>query len=510
MKLVLLILSIFCLKPACFGQNLLENADFEKDVLNWHSYSNADAQNESVASSGLPDASFGNSQKEKQPINAPVFLEISDEQQNNGSNSLHLSMQSESYWAARNDNFYEIEAGAVYELHAFASLEKMKQQTGMSLVFFDKNKKELQKSNKTPFFLTGESNWQVFVSELIIPNESAFAKIEINGKDSTELWLDDVVLKKSALTNLQGDYSVENDLLKVTLHLPSYSIQLYDKVHQENHNTKAAEGFTTEKVFIRDEAIHLNGLFLTENMAIEMVFSLEDNVLKIEMTPAQSEAPMFNDFEFPGAITAKKGQKMVVPNQGNQYFPAEQAFPAYSFLLNNPKKTIGFAGVKGEKDAYFISTENPETAGFSFPANGDDLHEPQIFYGAENGNWGHKRTTYIGVTNNDYESMTKWFHAFAAPRDWARPQAPIQKDRYIVKILPNPAIDVINITFDATLPEKAVLLVHDVNGKNLLTTTLESGLEAYRLDVVDFKSGLYQIHLLFASGKQQTLRFLKN
>jgi hypothetical protein len=513
---------VFCLLlTQSRAQNLLQNGGFENGVLDWHigsveaapKYSSNPQNSDTLLEEENQNLPLN---KEKLPRlsirpEATFLLEISDEKQNRGINSLQLAANESAKWSVRSNTFIPVQSGAVYELQAFLSIEKMKLQSNLNLVFFDKDKKEIQKSNKTALFLTGIDNWQVFVTETIVPKDVAFTQIEISGIDTSEIWLDDLVFKKSQLINKQGDFSIENDFLTVTIHLPSYAIDIFDKKLHDTYTTLPVSGFITENVTSLSSELRLKSNFLTENMTMEFVFHVEENRLKIEINPTDPSAPMFNDLEFPGAISSKKGQKLVVSQYKSLFLPVEQAYPSYGFSLGDTQNTSGLVGVKGEKSAYFIATETPEMAGFSFPENNDNLHEPQLWHSAENGLWGHKRIVYIGVTEPDYEQMSIWYRDFAQSRGWALP--PVlqkQKEQYNVKILPNPAIDVININFDATLSERIVLLIHDVNGKNLMTETLDSGMDSYRFGIDHFPAGLYQIHLLYPSGHQQTMRFLKN
>jgi Secretion system C-terminal sorting domain len=505
MKNSCLIFAFFIAHTCCVGQNLIQNSGFETNQLDWQ------IGIEAVSKKITPDNYLKDSNSLKSPrAIGSLSLEISDEKQNRGTNSLQILAHEAASWTVHSTHFLPIKAGSVYELQAFVSVEKMKQQANMDLIFFDKNKNLVQKSEKTNFFLTGVDNWQIFVGEIIIPSEVAFAQIEISGKDSTEIWLDDLVLKKSELINKQGDFNIENDFISATLHLPDYSISLFDKKNKTTYTTLPVSGFITEDVISSLHELRLKSNFLTENMAIEFNFLLEENLLKIEIKPQNVAAPMFTDFEFPGAIPAQKAQYLVVPQHKSVFLPVNQPYPSYGFSLKNPQNTIGLVGVKGEKAAYFIATENPETAGFSFPENKDKLHEPQLWHSPENGLWGSKRTVYIGLTNNTYEEMTHWYQSFAQARGWAKPSVfETEKEPYIVNILPNPTFDIINLNFDTNLSEKTVLLIQDVNGKILLTETLESGMDSYRFDVDYFPSGLYQIHLFYTNGHQQSMRFLK-
>jgi Secretion system C-terminal sorting domain len=220
---------------------------------------------------------------------------------------------------------------------------------------------------------------------------------------------------------------------------------------------------------------------------------------------------MFNDLEFPGSIPSKKGQKMVIPEHKKLFIPVEQPYPDYRLEMQDPQRTVSMVGVQGDKAAYFISTENATDSGFSFPENKDSLHEPQLWLSANHGLWGQKRTLYIGITKNEYADIVAWYNNFATERGWKLP--PLlgkEKKQYIVKILPNPASDLINVNFDRPLSEKTVLLVQDVNGKNLLTEILESGSDTYQFKVDNFTAGLYQIYLFYSSGHHQAMRFVKN
>jgi hypothetical protein len=477
MKVLYAFFLFLILNAPIFGQNLIKNPGFEISTFNW---------NKSKA----------------------VDLEISDERQNQGSNSLHISAMTTQNWTTQTADFIPVKSGEVYELQSFVSVEKLNQQTDMSLVFFDYSEKEISTTTKRALFITGEDNWQVFVSEFIVPEMVSFAKIQISGRDSSEVYLDDLALKKSTLINKKGDFSIENSRMKATLYLPTYEVRIFDKQTQEIYKTLPVEGFITENIVVGASDLKLKSFFLTENMQIEFTLKLEENVLKIEIDPSDAAAPMFNDLEFPGAIPSKKGQRMVVPEYKKLFIPVEQPYPTYRLDMKDPQHTVSMVGVQGDKSAYFISTENASDAGFSFPENKDSLHEPQLWLSADHGLWGQKRTLYIGVTKDDYADITAWYTTFATARGWKLPpHLGLEKKQYIVKILPNPTSDV---NFDAPLSEKTVLLIQDVNGKNLLTEVLESGSDSYRFEIENFSAGLYQLYLFYPSGHHQAMRFVKN
>lgn len=389
------------------SQNLIQNPGFESNLANWSYWSNE----------GTGAASI---------VKSPVH---------SGTNAARILYPGVKDWSFSTSTRIPVNAGEIYELSCWAKPTVVNSEANMSVVLYDAKQTVLNWVYNRLHLDKNLAGYKYYVTSFIVPEGVKYIQPRFEGWSSCDINVDDVSLTKTTNTGISGDYVLENDSIKATVHLPSLSVDFTNKLSSKTYTTGMAQFAMVKSVDrLSQGSVRLNAEMLTgEKSPVTIALSIEGKAVKIEIF-GDASMKLNSDIKFPGIIPSKTDEYLIIPRGTGIMLPVDSPNPFGDFNTYSWKSTMPFVGVTNQKDGYMIVTNDQWDASFKFekPA-GQGYYSFQLNQKPAKSSLSYNRTSYLVLVDNGYIEMCNWYRRHAEKLGYVK--------TFSQKLVENPNID---------------------------------------------------------------------
>ena len=154
---------------------------------------------------------------------------------------------------------------------------------------------------------------------------------------------------------------------------------------------------------------------------------------------------------------------------------------------------IGVKNFGGNPDDKYINSTSFSQINTTFTTG--STNTSATFYG-----WTNTTSTYMYI---DDFSLTEFVTPSVATAKTASGNSIVQFEDDILKIGPNPASSIVNISYSSSDRQNSTLIITDLSSKNIMEIkqVLNKGLNTFKISVSNFPGGLYIINIKTSLGK---------
>jgi hypothetical protein len=385
-------ISVFSLLFLCFSltsisQNIIQNPGFESNLTNWGYWSNEGTGTASVV---------------KSPVHS-------------GNNAARILYPGAKDWSFSTSARIPVNAEEIYELSCWAKTTVVSSEANMSVVLYDAKQTVVNWVYNRLQLDKNLSEYNYFVTSFIVPDGVKYIVPRFEGWSNCDINVDDVSLVKVINAGISGDYAIENDSLKATIHLPGMSVDFINKKSSKTYTTGMAQFATVKSVDqLSRGSVQMNAEMLTgEKSPVTIVLTIEGKAVKMEIL-GDVAMKLNSDIKFPGIIPSKTDDYLIIPRGTGIMLPVTNPNPFGEFNTYSWKSTMPFVGVTNLKDGYMVVTDDQWDAAFQFekPA-GQGLYSFRLNQKPAKNSLSYNRTSYLVFVDNGYIEMCNWYRNHA-------------------------------------------------------------------------------------------------
>ncbi len=369
------------------SQNLIQNPGFESNLASWSYWSNEETGAASVV---------------KSPVNS-------------GSNAARILYPGAKDWSFSTSTRIPVNAGELYELSCWAKPSVVNSEANMSVVLYDAKQTVVNWVYNRLQLDKNLAGYKYFVTSFIVPEGVKYIQPRFEGWSNCDINVDDVSLIKIVNTGISGDYVLENDSVKATVHLPDLSVDFTNKLSLKTYKTGMARFAMVNSVDrLTQGSVRMNAEMLTgQKSPVTIVLTLEGKAIKIEIS-GDAAMKLNSDIRFPGVIPSKPDDYLIIPRATGIMLPVGSSNPFGDFNTYSWKSTMPFVGVTNLKDGYMIVTNDQWDASFQFEKPvGQSYFSFQFNQKPAKNSLSYNRTSYLVLVDNGYIEMCNWYRNHA-------------------------------------------------------------------------------------------------
>jgi hypothetical protein len=384
MRKYILVSFIIFHTPCIYGQNLITNPGFENGTIGWSPFWSR------TANAGSAD--------------------VVDSQYHSGTHSLHIKHWGKQDWSFGFGKSFPVKSGQYYEFSSYVNVQNLKDWSELSVILYDSAKSVISWSYGAVRFQQSSQGFVQYSGRFIIPDNVKYITPRFIGGDTCELFFDDVELYlRDSLTG-SNKYFLENNKLSLSITLPSFTMDIYDKINKIKYTTQSAYIARILKIDSSKNNYTFNCIYLPDNFNISIGFTIRDEDIRINLS-ADSSSSFTSLIQFPGKISSRENDYLIVPRATGVISSVKDKFPFGDFLMYAWKSTMSFVGVTNLTTGYMIVSDDPWDTYIQFTkSSNENYFSPQIIHKDEKGKFGHDRTMFIvPAFNNGYVEMCRWY-----------------------------------------------------------------------------------------------------
>jgi hypothetical protein len=395
-KYLLLLAFVLFSNSLLQSQNLINNPGFEDGMNQWWGFGSTDGTGSGTI------------------VSSPVH---------SGTKALKIEYPGTQNWDFSQGSRIPVSPGEVYDLSCWVKVETytagdINNPEGIAsflVTLYDSDYKTLYYVYSPCIFEAKKGDYKLYSSRFLIPPKVKYLQPDFSGQRLCSFYVDDVSLIQVSIESLSGDYSIENDSLKVVVSIPSLSIALTNKKRLKTYTTIPSPLITVNSVEqLNPRSLILHGKLLHANAPdFKVALSLNNRALQIRLI-GDGAIALSSDITFPGSIISKSDEYLIIPKATGEILPINNQNAWFDFKTFAAKSTMPFVGVTNLTDGYMVSTDDQWDAGFSIDIPpGQDYCTFHLMNKRSRGTLGYERTIYLNLVDSGYVEMCKWYRQHA-------------------------------------------------------------------------------------------------
>jgi hypothetical protein len=384
MKKYILILGLLIACSVVFGQNRISNPGFESGTTGWNSIWSRDGLGKAI---------------------------LTDTLVHSGMKAMHIVYTGTLDWAYQVSNYSSVKTGDLFELSGWVYAGNITSDAQLSVELIDSLGNVMSWVFGSCEFQETNMEFKYFSSKFVIPDKVRRVITRVVGSNPCDIFIDDISLNFiSNLVSSNNSRVLENDSLRVELFYPSFKMNVLNKKNGISFNTNPVYEYQFISVDTSEVSkISVLAHNLISDQDYQFDFGLKNNAIDIKISADSASVPN-TDLHFPGPITSRSNDYLVVPRGTGVLWPVNKAYPFGNFSMFEWKSTMAFIGVTDLTSGYMLVSDDPWDTEAGITVEGSkSLLSPTLVHHTTKGNWGYNRTLYMVFVTEGYNEMCNWY-----------------------------------------------------------------------------------------------------
>ncbi|MBN1998865.1 carbohydrate binding domain-containing protein [candidate division KSB1 bacterium] len=384
MRATVYILFLSC--EIIFGQNLIQNPGFENGFSGWGSL-------------WTRTADAGRAETVNQPVHG-------------GTRALHIEHWGEQDWSLGPNDRFPVQPGYIFEFSAWARVTQMPGWSYLCITTLDENQNYTDWSYQIKDLTVTGDKYEQYTLRFVVQENVSYIWPRFVGGGEGDFYFDDVYFALVDSLDSGKIYNIDNGELLVEVDSGDFGILVTDRAENRTYQMMPSPQLAVQEVSATSVSLQLFCRYIPGIFDLQIDIELIGRMLKFIMS-ADGESELSEVLRFPGEISSRENDYLIVPRASGMILPVTQQFPFWDFPLWGYKATMAFIGVTNFQNGYMIISENPWDTGFAFPQNSaTNLTNVRLYHAPSKGRFGYDRTFYYTFVGEDsYVDMCRMYRS---------------------------------------------------------------------------------------------------